>query len=431
MTGRKLSLWAALFININIMFGTGIFINTVTLAKLTGFLGFFSYSIVALLLLPLILAIAALLKRYPHGGFYTYAAQDISSFAGFLSAWAYFIGKIASAALLIHVFSVMIQTIIPILQPYNPFVLDVAIICLFGCLNLLHMKTGTNIIYLFIVLKLTPILFAILSCLYLFKGWTINPATFIFEGIPSTIPLVLYAFTGFEASCSISRSIENAERNAPKAVLYSFAIVVCITIIYQLVMFLTFGAILVQQENFLGVFPNILRTLLPWLPAIANTVTNLLHIALASSALGGAYGILFSNHWNLFILAEKKHIWLATKFARLNQFHIPTLCVLAEIFLCISYLMLLQGNIVQMQQISVLGCTIAYTLSIVGMFYALRKKVAIFTSQWIVYTAIGSCLLLLSATIRNFILYGISSLILFGLLLGFGILMFCRKSKEK
>jgi len=119
MTPRKLSLWAALFININIMFGTGIFINTVTLAKLTGFLGFFSYSIVALLLLPLIIAIAALLKRYPSGGFYTYAARDINITAGFLSAWAYFIGKIASAALLIHFFIIMLQTIIPWLQPID------------------------------------------------------------------------------------------------------------------------------------------------------------------------------------------------------------------------------------------------------------------------------------------------------------------------
>ena len=51
---EKLSLWQAVVININVMFGSGIFINTVILAKLAGIFSFVSYIIFALIVLPLI-----------------------------------------------------------------------------------------------------------------------------------------------------------------------------------------------------------------------------------------------------------------------------------------------------------------------------------------------------------------------------------------
>src|SRR5581483_2039418 len=105
MSHHKLSFWTAVFVNLNVMFGAGLFINTVVLAHSAGFLGFVCYLLVALLLIPLILSTAALLRFYPDGGFYVYAAKSIHPLAGFISSWAYFTGKLASATLLIHVFT--------------------------------------------------------------------------------------------------------------------------------------------------------------------------------------------------------------------------------------------------------------------------------------------------------------------------------------
>lgn len=421
---HKLSLWSAFLININVMFGTGVFINTVNLAKLAGSLGFLSYLFVALLILPLIFSIAALLRRHPSGGFYTYGAKDISPFAGFLSAWAYFTAKLASATLLIHVFSSLLRTIIPSLQIVNPLIFDMIIIGLFTWLNMLNMKTGTNIMYTFFILKVTPILFAVLSGIYLYKFWSIPPHTLLWPGIPSTIPLVLYAFTGFEACCSISRSIDNAEKNAPKAVLYSYLFVVFITIAYQFIFFATVGTTLMAQENFLGAFPTLLHTLFPFSQRLADHMVAIMHIALATSALGGSYGILFSNHWNLYALAQHNHTFFKNALTTLNRHYIPTMCVISEIALCILYLLLTGGNQIPLQQISVLGCTIAYTLSILGMLLVAQKGILIYINHWIVRLALGSCLLLISACIRNFIINGMHSLILFGALLMIGIGMF-------
>lgn len=431
MTKRNLlSLRTAILININIMFGTGVFINTVPLAKFAGFLGFLSYLIVAILLLPLIIAIAALIRRYPAGSFYTYAAQDITPIAGFISAWAYFTAKLASAALLVHVFTTLIQTVFPAFQAVSPFILDVVILLFFGWLNLFNMKTGSKLMYMFIVFKFTPILFAIITGLYLWNYWSAPPDTFLWSGIPVTLPLVLYAFTGFEASCSLSRSIDCSEINGPKAVLRSYIIVVLITVIYQLLFFAAFGKLLAIQENFSGAFPALLKTVFPLSPAIQRHLIVILHSALASSALGSSYGILFSNHWNLYTLAEHKHIFFHKIFTRLNVHNIPTAGIILEILFCIGYLLLTLGNQIPLQQISVLGCTIAYTFSVVGILIARRQGRTIGIKPLVIYCALGSCLLLIGACVRNFILNGIVSLVAFMLILAIGVIMFyCNKRK--
>ena len=94
----KLSLPVAILINVNIMLGTGVFINTVELAKRAGALGFLSYLIVGILMLPLIASFATLMKIYPQGGFYAFAQKELGPLAGFVSAWSYFIAKMASAS---------------------------------------------------------------------------------------------------------------------------------------------------------------------------------------------------------------------------------------------------------------------------------------------------------------------------------------------
>ncbi|HEX2978332.1 MAG TPA: amino acid permease [Candidatus Babeliales bacterium] len=420
---QKLSLLDAILININVMFGTGVLINTVNLAVIAGFLGFASYITVALLMLPLIFSIAATLNRHPSGGFYAYAATDIHPAVGFLSAWSYFVGKLASAALLIHIFTSTMKVIIPALDSIPSLPIDFAILGLFTWLNMFNIKTGTRITYGFIFCKFTPIIFAILSCLALFSKWHIPVDSMLWAGIPSTIPLVLYAFVGFEVACSISNSIEDAEKNGPKSILYSFGIVVFLTVLYQLLMFATIGEGLTQLPNFLGIFKVVLNEIIPSAGAFKAVLLKLFYIAGASSALGGSYGILFSNSWNLYTLAQFKHIPFAKFFTSLNNYQVPFMCVLAESAICAGYLLLTAGHQVTLQQISVLGCTIAYACSVLGLIKAHRHE-SLSSNPFVAWAAIGSCLLLLGSCIRNFISSGIIYLGFFGILIALGMILY-------
>ncbi|MGE0009268.1 MAG: APC family permease [Candidatus Babeliales bacterium] len=430
---NKLSLTTAMLICMNVMFGTGVFINTVPLAREAGALGFFSYCLIALLALPLMLSMAAILAYYPSGGFYTYAAATISPFAGFVSAWAYFVGKLASAALLVNVFVTLLKNIFPALA-INSLLLNSAILILFAWLNLHRAETGRKIMYLFMVLKLMPILFAILSCLYLFNYWSMPPETFLWEGIPATLPLVLYAFIGFEVATSISRNIENARENAPKVILYSYFTVITFTIVYQLFFFLAVGTDLMAQTDFLGAFPALLHKLMPTRPIIAMHAKNLIHLIAATSALGGAYGILFSNHWNLYALAQHKHTWFSKALTRMNKYEIPFWGVILEAVICISYLALAQGKTTVLQQISVFGCLISYAFTIIALLKVYQqeqcKNKDTAHSTLLPWLAILSCLGLSTMCVRNLLIHGPTALYAFFGLIALGIVMFIATKKE-
>ena len=114
-TEKKLSLPTAILINVNIMMGGGIFINTVELAKRTGLLSGFMYPLIGLLILPLIIAISRLIELHPSGGFYVFGQKEINPFVGFVSTWSYFIAKLASASLMIHVSMSLLTQIFPAL----------------------------------------------------------------------------------------------------------------------------------------------------------------------------------------------------------------------------------------------------------------------------------------------------------------------------
>ena len=183
-TEHKLSLPTAILINLNIMLGAGIFINTVELSKRTGLLSGFMYPLIGLLVLPLIVTIATLVQLYPSGGFYVFAQKEINPCMGFLSTWSYFVAKLASASLMIHVSVSLISQIFPCLLNYaSLFIYDVIVLTLFICLNLLNMKTGSRIQIGFLSFKLIPIFFVIAAGFIFFSPHELFALPVVWEGI--------------------------------------------------------------------------------------------------------------------------------------------------------------------------------------------------------------------------------------------------------
>jgi len=208
----------------------------------------------------------------------------------------------------------------------------------------------------------------------------------------------------------------------PRAVAISFIFVVVTTIIYQFLFFLTTGPALLQQTNYLGIFPPLLSLLLPayWQPKMLA----ILYAALATASLGGSYGILFSNHWNLYALAQHGHIWGHTLFTQLNIYYIPRLCVLAQIPFCITYLIVTNAQASHLQQISVFGCILAYALSVLGLLAYICQNKSSFIQKSMASLAFISCLFIISLTVRNLMHYGLFSLLIFAIFLLLGISMY-------
>ena len=424
-TDHKLSLPAAILVNINIMLGTGIFINTVELSKRAGFLGSFMYPLIGVLILPLIIIVAQLMKIHPSGGFYTFGAQEIHPYAGFISAWSYFTGKLASAMLMIHVAMLLCQYIIPSLAAINIFVLDAVVLSLFIFLNTQNMRTGSRIQMGFLLVKLIPVLFVLLSGIYFMNPGSLPDMIRMWSGIPLSLPLVLYAAAGFEASCSLSSRISNAERNGPRAIFISFALVMTILFLFQFVFYRLLGTELAAQANYLGAFPALLSNLFGLSAHAVHTAAALFHLAIAASALGGSYGIIYSNMWNLYTLAQHGHTFFSSLLASLTRHHIPLLCVLIQGVIMGLYLLISRGAQVPLQQISALASSISYSLCVASLVAAKTNR-AIPTSWPVLLLGTASCTILIATCVRGLLFAGPIPLIIFlGLLLLGTAMFFC------
>ncbi len=424
---HKLSLSAAILINVNIMLGAGIFVNTAELAKRAGMLGGFCYLIVGGLMLPLVIAIAAMLRLHPEGGFYTFGEQQIRPFAGFISSWSYFTGKLASATLMIHTSVLMIQALIPAAQSINIFVLDLIILAIFIALNMFNIKTSSQIQGFLFGFKIIPIIFIILGGLFLFSGHHMTASHFVWSGVPTTLPLILYATVGFEAACSLSSKIKNAKKNAARAVLISYGAVIFVTFLYQFFFYGALGNILAAFADYRQAFPAFLHLIVPENAGGFQLLNDFFYLAIAASALGGAYSIIFSNNWNLYTLAQNNHIFFANVFRKFNRHHIPWLCVLLEGLICILYLAITQGSQIPLQEVSALGCIIAYTISVLALTMAKKRRLMVSVSWWVPILGLVNCGILITACVYGLIQTGGYSLITFGILFLLGIWMFWRK----
>ena len=420
---HKISLFTAILININIILGAGIFINTAELANRSGAFGSFNYLIVGLLMFPLILSIAYLVNLHPSGGFYTYGTQEINPFAGFITTWSYFIGKLGSCAIMIYASVLLLQHFIPFLSFVSPVIASLSIIALFTALNTLNVKTGSSIQKIFTAFKIIPIAFSIFVVLFLFKSGNMTMPAKLMPGIISSLPLVIYAMIGFEAVCSLSSHIENAKKNAPLAILISYSAVLTTAFLYQFLFYGALGSYLATL-TYRNIFPVLVVKLLPTFTHLHYYLSGLFNIAIATSALGGAYGIMFTNNWNLYKLAQHKHIPSPNIFTRLNSHHIPVACIITQGLICAMYLLVTQGAQVPLQQLGALGVTLAYTGAVIALFVAKLKKPELSISIIIPTLALGCCTILVSSCILGMINTSLAPLYAFSFLLACGIGMF-------
>jgi amino acid transporter len=231
--------------------------------------------------------------------------------------------------------------------------------------------------------------------------------------LPVSLPLVLFCFLGFEATCSLSRIIENPRKNASRVILFSFGMLLTLTTLYQLFFYAAVGSALSDQANYLSAFPLLVAKTAPWAQSF---LPNLFSLAVATSAMGGAYGVLYSNIWNLYSLADQQHLPFSAQLTKLNRFQIPVLCVLAEAVAVCIYLLSTKGSQIPLQYISTLGCLITYTVSVLSLIKCKPSSLS--------FAGLASCTIALWICFRGFIATSLTPLFGFGLILLVGTLLF-------
>lgn len=421
-TSKKLSLLSAIFINLNVMIGTGIFLNTYDLSAKAGAAGFLLYPLVGLCMLPLIAIMGKLVGYFPTGGLYAFG-KSYSPFLGFFSCWSYFFGKLASCTVMLSVGATMLQKLIPGTGALDVTTICFVILAVFTFLNLQNTKVGIVVQSFFLTCKSIPIIFAIVAGVILFDTSAINYDQFIWSGMPVTIPLVLYCLAGFETACALGRHIENPSVNGPKAVYYSFGIIMGLYGLFQACIYMgsypTISMISSYQEMFSSVASNLLSN-----QQIATKCSLLLSLAIGISALGGAYGILLANSWNLYTLAEHNHTFLPSIMTKLNQHQMAWVAVLAETLICSIFLLCNQHSLLSLRTTATLGIVIAYTVSSFAYYHLLQKNGGSRQEFMVARAAFVTCTFFVASCALDFFKTGIAPLLLFSIILILGSVMF-------
>jgi amino acid permease len=189
------------------------------------------------------------------------------------------------------------------------------------------------------------------------------------------------------------------------------------------------GADLGNLNHYFEIFPSIISKLFPTGGLFANKLQGILQLAIAGSSLGGGYGVMFSNGWNLHALAEKNHLPGSKLIAKLNEHGVPTMCIVAEALISITYICVTQGNNIPLQQIGAFGCTLGYTFCVLAL---LANALKMPNQKKLILPILGiiSCAVLLTSCINSFVQYGSYGPIAFFALLIAGIVMFYFKKSE-
>lgn len=416
-----LSLPAAIFVNINIMLGSGLFLNSVLLTQKAGALGAAVYPLVGLLILPLIWTFSMLLALIPRGTFYEFGMQ-VHPAVGFLGSWGYFIGKLASAGLSLHMFVYLMQKTNVFFASYPALAWDAAILAFFVFLLLFDVRTGRPMQYAFVCLKGIPILLVLYFSFRYFRLENFSPEALRFEGVGACVPLALFAFAGFEASCSLSKNIVESAKNGPRAIWWSYAIVLTVVTLYQLVLFGVFGMQLASCSD----FAEPVRLLVGHVfgPPLRHIITAAAFFGIAASALGASYGMLYSNVWNLHTLATYRVIPLAAYFERKNRYFAPLWCVVIAGLIEFSYVFFTGGDILFLQRVAAMTSTFTYTVAACALLKMGRREgPKVFATAVL---AVVSCLVLLGTTVSNALHFGFGAYILYAVLLALGLLSWYR-----
>lgn len=421
-TSYRLSLKEAIFINMNIMIGAGVFVNTIPLSERIGIFSPLSYLIVGILLLPLIFCTMKLIEYYPEGGFYTYAASELSERIGFAAAWSYFIGKMASATLVLSFSTMLIQEIIPPLKHIDRSIVYSIILGMILFINSMGMRLGSIVQKILVYAKFIPIIIIFLIGLFYAGDFNMLPLNIHFNNqltqLIGTIPMVLYAASGFETACILSLTIQNPTKNASRAIISSYSAVLLIAAIYQLFAYMIFA----QSNTKITEYGQLFAAAAHLIPIaeLSAIIQFLLFCGLAYSALGSAFGMFYGNIWNFFTLASHKHLPGYAHFTQLNKFGIPVLCIIAEAIISLFFLCISSGKIILLQQCATLALSFTFTTSVLSLYQRYQTE-----NYSLLLPILGliNCLILVSSSLYSLIMTSAYSFILFTCLFLFGIAM--------
>jgi basic amino acid/polyamine antiporter, APA family len=223
---RSLGLWMATALVVGNMVGSGVFGLPASLAS-TGPISLLSWGFTGLGAMLLALVFANLGRAYPQtGGPYAYARRAFGDFAGFWTAWGYWIAAWAGNAAIAVIFVSYASVFWPRLATSNilAFVVGLSIIWLLTLVNVAGVRQSGLVQLVTTVLKFVPlVLIGLIGLFYMhssnFAPFDPNHVSLVghWHAVSFAATLTLWAFLGLESATIPAEELKDPERTLPRA----------------------------------------------------------------------------------------------------------------------------------------------------------------------------------------------------------------------
>ncbi len=211
----------------------GLFFSVQYLASLSGVAVPFAFFMVLLIMLTVAVSVAQLAKHLPSaGGFFTYVSHTISSRAGFITAWLFFLYMPMAICVPAVFMGGVVETELKSNYGFT-FPWWLAFLIVVGGVLLISyrgIKMSARVLLTLGLLEIFIVIALSVSGLVSPGPGGVNLSSFDpgnaggFHGLYLGVTFGLLSLTGWEAAAPVAEETENPRRNVPRALLYAVVI---------------------------------------------------------------------------------------------------------------------------------------------------------------------------------------------------------------
>lgn len=368
---RNLSLFEATMFGISFVIGTGVFLKPAVVLDNAGSTGMaiLMWIVAGLISLCSALTIAEIAAYIPKlGGLYTYLSELFGEMIGFIYGWVTILvsgpGGAAASAIAFATFA----TYFVDLDLTGMRILSVAMVVLFGIIQILSTKGAMKLQVVGTIGKLVPI-FAIL--IYgLFKGSVPGAINMSLIGNPEKVAIsgaligCLWAYDGWVSTCTLGDELVDSEKNLPKAIIFALVFVTSVYALFNFVIFKNMDPEAVIASENIGV--DVAQKL------FGNAGAILISVGLLISSVVTMNAQMMNNERNILPMAQRKLLPAHEVLSKIHpKFDTPVNCIILQIILTCIYIF--SGTFETVTNMVVFVVWVFFTLAVFGIFI-LRKK---------------------------------------------------------
>lgn len=297
----KIGVVTATIIGMNAMIGAGIFTAPATIGSYVGPAGIIAYLFVIIAVWFMAQSLARVAARVPEeGSFYAYAKRWGGPIVGAIAAYSYLIGLLIAMGLLAQVAGGYLHDpFFPNVDSQTLGLISLALLVFLNMFGVVLSELGQQILIVtttFPLIVTTILCFSKTNLSYLVPT---NPITV--RNILEATRVVIFGFFGFESASSLFAIVENPQRNVPRALTYSIAIVGVIYLLFVTSIIVSTPLSLFTNPRI--ALPVVLESIFPdskWLLTI-------IHISILSAVIGTIHSMIWGASALLVSLCKRIH----------------------------------------------------------------------------------------------------------------------------